>query len=217
MKLLKSLVAGLVASTSLPLLAYEAGDFIVKAGPISVMPSDNNANTSPVTSLLTSTEDSSELDVNSNNQLGITLTYMTTDNIGVELLAATPFEHTAEIKGGALDGTDIVKTRQLPPTLSAQYYFLDSESPLQIYAGLGLNYTIFFDEEDSQDLGIRGLKNSWGIAYSTGFDYQLDEKWSVMGTVWKIDIDTEVEGSAADGLEVEIDPTVVMLGAGYQF
>jgi outer membrane protein len=217
MKLLKGLVAGLVATTSLPMLAYETGDLIVKAGPISVMPSDNNANTSPVTSLLTSTDDSSELDVNDNNQLGITLTYMATDHIGVELLAATPFEHAAEIKGGALDGTDIIKTKQLPPTLSAQYYFLDSASPLQLYAGLGLNYTIFFDEEDSQDLGIRGLKNSWGLAYSAGLDYQLDESWSIIGSIWKIDIDTEVEGSAADGLEVEIDPTVVMLGAGYQF
>ncbi len=28
-----------------------------------------------------------------NTQLGLTFTYMATDNIGVELLAATPFRH----------------------------------------------------------------------------------------------------------------------------
>lgn len=31
--------------------------------------------------------------VTNNTQLGLTFTYMATDNIGVELLAATPFRH----------------------------------------------------------------------------------------------------------------------------
>ncbi|VFS55160.1 Outer membrane protein W precursor [Kluyvera cryocrescens] len=33
------------------------------------------------------------LNVSNNTQLGLTFTYMATDNIGIELLAASPFRH----------------------------------------------------------------------------------------------------------------------------
>lgn len=53
-------------------------------------------------------------------QLGLTFTYMATDNIGVELLAATPFRHKVGLGPTGTTAT----VRQLPPTLMAQYYFL---------------------------------------------------------------------------------------------
>ena len=217
MKLLKTLLATAVAVSAVPAMAYEAGDIIVKAGAVTVTPKDGTADTSGVTTLLAGSADSSELDIVSKTQLGITAVYMVTPKIGVELLAATPFEHTAEIDGGALDDTEIVKTKHLPPTISAQYYFLDSASPLQAYAGVGINHTFFFDEEDSANLGIDGLESSWGMAYSVGVDYLVHENWLVNAALWKMDIDTKVKGSAADGLEVEIDPTVFFIGAGYKF
>ncbi len=58
-------------------------------------------------------------DVSNNTQLGLTFTYMATDNIGIELLAATPFRH----KIGTGDTGDIATVRHLPPTLMAQWYF----------------------------------------------------------------------------------------------
>ncbi|STW23352.1 outer membrane protein W [Klebsiella variicola] len=47
---------------------------------------------------------------------------MATDNIGVELLAATPFRHKV---GTGPTGT-IATVHQLPPTLMAQWYFGDA-------------------------------------------------------------------------------------------
>jgi hypothetical protein len=40
--------------------------------------------------------------MSSDTQLGLNFAYMLTNNIGVELLAATPFEHDVKIKGTAL-------------------------------------------------------------------------------------------------------------------
>ena len=80
-----------------------------------------------------------------------------------------------------------------------------------------MNYTFFFDESDEADLGSRSLKPSFGLAYSAGVDYMVDDKWLVNASVWKVDIDTEVRGGAADGLEVEIDPLAVMIACGYRF
>ncbi len=57
--------------------------------------------------------------VSNNTQLGLTFTYMATDNIGVELLAATPFRHKV---GTGPTGT-IATVHQLPPTLMAQWYW----------------------------------------------------------------------------------------------
>ncbi|MCA6062771.1 OmpW/AlkL family protein [Thalassolituus marinus] len=217
MKLMKTLLASAVALSAMPALAYEAGDIIVKAGLVNVAPKDNSADTSAVTSLVLAKADNSSMEIDSNVQLGITGVYMVTNNFGVEVLAATPFEHTASVKGGDLDGTDLVTVKHLPPTVSAQYYPMDAASKLQPYIGLGLNHTFFFDEKDEAGLGIKGLKPSWGLTYSAGVDYMIDDKWLVNAAVWKMDIDTEVKGSAADGMEVEIDPLVVMVGAGMKF
>ncbi len=66
-----------------------------------------------------------------NTQLGLTFTYMATDNIGVELLAATPFRH----KIGTRATGDIATVHHLPPTLMAQWYFGDASSKFRPYVG----------------------------------------------------------------------------------
>ena len=218
MKLLKTLLASAVALSAMPALAYEAGDIIVKAGIINVNPKeDSGADSSPVTSSLVP-GDKSELVVSDDTQLGLTGIYMVTNNIGIEVLAATPFHHEVQVQGGALDGTKVAETNHLPPTVSVQYYPMDAASKLQPYVGLGVNHTFFYNEKDSTGLGIVGsLKPSWGLSYSAGVDYLIDDHVLVNAAVWKMDIDTEVRGGAADGLEVEIDPLVFMVGAGYKF
>jgi outer membrane protein len=79
--------------------------------------------------------------VSNNTQLGLTFTYMATDNIGVELLAATPFRH----KVGTAATGNIATVHHLPPTLMAQV-FRRLQSKLRPYIGAGINYTTFFDE-----------------------------------------------------------------------
>ncbi len=210
MKLVKSVIAaGALAVIAAPALAYEAGDIIVKAGVVTVSPKDDNADTSGLVA-------DSSLQITSDTQLGLTGTYVVTPYVGVEVLAATPFTHTVE-GDGALDGVDVMETSHLPPTVSALFYPMGADSALQPYVGLGLNYTFFFDEEDSAGLGSNGLEPSFGLSFSAGVDYMVNEDWLVSASIYKIDIDTEVKGGAADGLEVEIDPTVFLLTCGYKF
>lgn len=90
--------------------AHEAGEFFIRAGTATVRPTEGSDN---VLGSLGS------FNVSNNTQLGLTFTYMATDNIGVELLAATPFRHKV---GTGPTGT-IATVHQLPPTLMAQWYF----------------------------------------------------------------------------------------------
>lgn len=191
MKLLKTLLASAVAVSAMPALAYEAGDIVVKAGIVNVNPKEDSG--------------IDGVTVGDDTQLGLTATYMVTPQVGVEVLAATPFKH--DVRAG---GETVATTKHLPPTVSAQYYLMDPASKLQPYVGLGVNHTFFFDEDGI----VEHLGKSWGLAYSAGLNYDIDDKFLANVAVWKIDIDTELNDG---GTDVEIDPLVVMIGAGMKF
>ncbi|MCX2643937.1 OmpW family outer membrane protein, partial [Klebsiella pneumoniae] len=73
---------------------------------------------------------------------GLTFTYMSTDNIGGELLATTPFRHKV---GTVPTGTNAT-VHQPPPTLTAQWSFGDAQRKVRLYVGAGIKYTTFFHE-----------------------------------------------------------------------
>ena len=197
MKLVSTLLATSIAVLgSSQVMAYEAGDFMVKAGVIHVAPKDDSG--------------FGDVKVKSDTQIGLTGTYMVTPQIGIELLAATPFKHSIEV-----DGDRIATTKQLPPTLSAQYYPMDSASAWQPYVGAGLNMTLFFDEAGAVKGDAAGpLSDSFGLSVSAGLNYDIDDKLMANVGVWYMDIDTELK---AANETVEIDPIVVMAGIGYKF
>lgn len=155
---------------------------------------------------------------------------MLTDHIGLELLAATPFQHTVGVKGlgAGLDGK-LGDIKQLPPTLSLQYYPMEASSKFQPYAGIGLNYTMFFDEDLSSNRKAQGfsnmkLKDSVGLAGQLGMDYMINDNFLVNAAVWYVDIDTKatIDGPSALGVgktkvDVDVDPWVYMVGVGYKF
>src|SRR5690554_6657021 len=109
--------------------AFEAGDFILRAGVVHVAPDDSSDSITvggdPILG------DDARVAVDSNTQLGIRGTYMFTSNIGLGVLAATPFKHNISAKGGALVDlglTDVGETKHLPPTVTLQYYPMKSSS-----------------------------------------------------------------------------------------
>ena|SRR5690554_712703 len=203
--------------------AHEAGDIIVRAGAIH----------------LTTNESSSKIKVNgdkvypskatlnNDTQLGLNFAYMITDNIGIELLAASPFELTAKQKGGLQDaGLDskLGKFKALPPTLSAVYYPMDKASAFQPYVGLGVNRTLFFSEKANKSAGYGALrvKNTWGWAAQVGADYMLTDKLMLNGQVRYIDMSTKARVDALDGaatakVKLDVKPVVYMVGLGYKF
>lgn len=79
-----AVVALMLSTVSGGAWAHEAGEFFIRAGSATVRPTEGSDN---VLGSLGS------FNVSNNTQLGLTFTYMATDNIGIELLAATPFRH----------------------------------------------------------------------------------------------------------------------------
>lgn len=167
--------------------------------------------------------------LDSDTQLGLNFAYMLTNNLGLELLAATPFSHEVGVKGlGGLDGK-LADIKHLPPTLSVVYYPLEAQSSFQPYVGLGINYTTFFQEDlasarEAQGFSNLKLDDSFGLAAQIGMDYMLTENVMFNAQVRYIDIDTEatVDGPTAlsvgkTKVDVDVDPWVYMVGLGYKF
>jgi outer membrane protein len=214
--------------------AFEAGDVIVRTGLIQVAPDDSSdAITVGNNPLLPGVN--SRVTVDSDTQLGLRGTYMLTSNLGLGLLAATPFKH--DINGGGDISGDVKlgETKHLPPTLTLQYYPMEDTSAFQPYLGAGVNYTTFFEEKTddnlNQTLGVASseleLDDSVGLALELGFDYMLDEHFGLSAALWWADINTDAQIEVFDGngnsvaktdtFEVEIDPMVYMVGFTYRF
>jgi outer membrane protein len=224
-----AVVAMLLMSVVNYALGYEPGQFIGRVGIAEVSPQEDSdpivIPTNPETVLPNGVK------VDTDTQLGLAGTYMLADHVGIELLVATPFTHTIKLEDADVTaGT----TKQLPPTISLQYYPLDAKSRVQPYFGGGVNYTMFFSEDVDSELndtlasvlGVSSvdadldLDDSWGLALEAGIDYQFNEHFGINAAVWWVDIDTEATvsvGATDVKFDVEIDPWVYMIGAVYAF
>lgn len=200
--------------------AHEAGDIIVRAGSIWVVPNEDSQRLKVDGVSLAGTKTT----VGSDTQLGLNFAYMLTDHFGVELLAATPFTHSVGVRGQGLDGK-LLNTKLLPPTLSLVYYPLKSSYAFQPYVGFGVNYTMFLDTDlkDSRQANSfhdAKMSNSWGWAAQFGADYMLTDSIMVNAQVRYIDISTQGRvhlGPREVKADVNIDPWVYMVGLGYKF
>jgi len=230
----KSLLT-LAVLTSLSLTAvateYKAGDMLVRGGATMVTP-DSAKSGVYVEALGGDTPLS--ISVDDNTQIGLNFVYFYTNNWAVEVLAATPFTHditihdpkgiSAGIFGANVDGVTLAEVSQLPPTISALYYF-DSASNFKPYVGLGVNYTVFFDEDfksTPESLGFNDLEldSSIGFSVQVGADYQINDKWHVNASARYIDIGTDASfkiGDIKGSAEVDVDPMVYSIMLGYKF
>jgi outer membrane protein len=193
-----------------PASAHEAGDWLFRFGGSLIDPKSDNGSFDE------------DLDIKVDDQWGVTfnITYMYTANIGVELLAALPYEHDIDL----VDIGTVASVKQIPPTLSLQYHFMP-QNVFQPYAGVGLNYTLFSSEKLKGPLAGQGLdidvdSSSFGLAAQLGFDYKLTDQWFLNFDLRWIKIETDVE--VTDGVDtlaakVKIDPLVYGLHVGYRF
>ncbi|MBK8182690.1 MAG: outer membrane beta-barrel protein [Candidatus Competibacteraceae bacterium] len=205
-KIRKCAVAAALASGLLTgvVQAYEAGDWVVRGGIWGVFPKSDNLSLGP----------GANIDVDNGYSFGFNVTYMATRNIGIEVLGAWPFSHDIKLSGAG----KVAETKHLPPTVTVQYHFLP-DSNIRPYAGVGFNYTIFFDEETKGALSGADLDldDSWGLAGQVGVDIDVAPNWFVNFDVHYIDIDTKAKLNGQGIGTVEIDPWVVGINVGTRF
>ncbi|MDG6894620.1 OmpW/AlkL family protein [Volucribacter amazonae] len=195
--------------------AHEAGSVHVRLGGVFVDANSSSETKTPHANI--------NLSVNNNAQVGLTATYMFTDNIGLELLGATPFTHkvSAGVVGLGNLG-EVVKVKQLPPSLYLQYYFLDKDAGSRPYIGAGLNYTRFFNAKSTNSLitNVSVDKHSFAPVVNAGIDIKLTDNIYLNTALWYTRIKTNATFSALGydhKVEIKLDPVVYFAGLTYSF
>lgn len=221
MKSLKyAILPALIASSALATPAFaKAGDTFVRVRAIMVSPTETSGGILP-------TFPTEEVKVNDSIMPEIDITHMVTNNVGLELIAATT-KHNASGTSGTTGGIGkLASTWVLPPTLTVQYHFAP-DAKVRPYVGAGVNYTMFYSEKPSAGLEAAvgqtnvNLRDSFGWAAQAGVDIDLNEKMFLNFDVKYIDIDTSARlATTAIGtqrVKISLDPLVFGVGVGFRF
>lgn len=214
--------------------AHLQGDLIFRVGAIAVDPHEKSEHIT----LDGNSVGKNKAGLDSDVKIGFNYVYMLTDNIGVELLAATPFGHNVFARGKTLESLGLNgrlgTVQHLPPTISFVYFPLDDTYNFQPYAGVGANYTAFFKGHLSNSAESKGFEhglevdNSFGMAGVVGFDYMFGDDYDQYlfnAQIRYISIQTRATTRLKTGpntssrvdVNVDVDPWVYMVSVGYRF
>lgn len=211
------LAALAVSAVSAPAFA-EAGDAYIRLRGIMVAPNEDSGSVLPAFP-------GEKVKVNNSVMPEVDISYMATDNIGFELIAATTKHHASGVSGTTGSLGRLASTWVLPPTLTAQFHPIPS-GPFRPYIGAGVNYTIFYSEKASNSLeGAVGptkvsMKSSFGWAGQVGADFDISKKIFLNVDIKYIDIDTtatlRTTAAGTQKVKVSLDPFVFGIGIGFR-
>lgn len=226
----RKIVLGAALFITMPVMAIEQGDILVNARVINISPDVGGnqvmASGSPLAA-------PAGIDVDDAYSLGVDITYMVTNNFGVELMLDTSSNH--DIKGtGNLTGVKVGDITVLPPSLIAVWHFMPKNN-IRPYVGAGLNYTLFFNGDttsqftSTMDTVLGGgvtstdvsVDDKLSLIFQAGVDIDINSDWYISFDAKYIDMDTtatvEVNGADAATIDFDVDPLILGFGVGMRF
>jgi len=217
-----TILAALIASA--PVMAVEKGDILINARFLNVNP---DVGSNDIKSLNGTSAGLGGIDVNDANTLGVDITYMMTDNFGLELMLDTSSKHDIVGTGG-IAGLAVGDVTVLPPSVIAMWHFMPKNN-IRPYVGAGLNYTMFFSESTTSDLTTALGATSTGLSvddtlslvFQAGVDIDINKSWYVSLDAKYIDMNTtatvQVNGADAATVDFDVNPLVLGVGVGTRF
>ena len=146
----------------------------------------------------------------------VDVTYFLTKNIAAELVLTYPQQQDVHLDGVGKIGT----VTHLPPSLLFQYHYPIEKCPATPYVGFGFNYTrITAVSLNAGGTGLDVGRDSFGIAYGAGVDYNINDRWVLNLDFKHITINTnvKVQGSGALLTDLGVNPNLYSIGVGYRF
>jgi outer membrane protein len=194
-----------------------AGDWLVRLRGIIVSPNESASGVMP-------TFPAGSISVEDAYVPELDFTYFITDHVAAELILATS-PHDINGEGILAPLGKVADVMALPPTLTLQYHF-SPIGKLHPYVGVGVNWTIFYDDDASQSLidaigpTTVDLDNSVGPSFQAGVDIDISERWFLNADIKYILMDTTAtlnSGGLINTVDVDLDPIVGGIGIGYRF
>lgn len=192
-------------------------NWIVRGRILNVAPNDKSGEVSTLPGSSVSVDDDTTIELD--------FTYMYTPNVGVEFILGTS-RHDLRGEGSIAGLGKIAEARTLPPVVTVQYHFAPAGA-IRPYAGLGVNYTRFYDEKTTAALDAAlgptslELDSSTGLVGQVGVDIPVGGgRWFVNFDAKYISMDTTARLKSAGTVRtvgVDIDPWFLGFGIGTRF
>jgi outer membrane protein len=236
-----SIVAAVTVLVSTGAFAQKAGDNIVSLGLASINPDANlgtvtsNSASAASAAAFTAQLKGASASVGSQTAVSFAWLHMYNDNIGAELGLGIPAEFTQDLNtpnGTVKTHPGAAKLKILTPAVIAKYFFGGPNDQWRPYVGLGVTHVTFTDvKTNAADATVQALaatsasfKSTWAPIYSAGVVYNIDEKWSVVGSVAYLPIKTTAT-FVGPGLgvpvtstgDVKLNTTDYVVRVGYRF
>jgi outer membrane protein len=173
------------------------------------------------------------LDVKNVNTLYFAYVRRLSARFDLEIAAGLPPKSETVGKGPATlgsvpyDGQVIATAKWFSPTVLLEYKFLEESSDWRPFAGVGINYTRFFDrkstpEGDAANGGPTSisLSDSIGPAATVGIDYRLNESWHAYASYSVAKVKSKLEANTSGVVRsttIEFNPSTWVLSIGYSF
>lgn len=171
---------------------------------------------------------STKVDVGSNTQPIVAVSYLYTDHIAAELVLGTPYKHIL-YGAGSIDGVgETGSVESFPPTIFAQYRFFEASEKFRPYASLGLTYAFFQKETGSGALTALTnpggstpttfkVDSAWGLTPQLGVMYEINDEWFADLSVAKSYLRTTARFSTGQTIDMRLDPVAVSFALGRHF
>ncbi|HEY8102745.1 MAG TPA: OmpW family outer membrane protein [Burkholderiaceae bacterium] len=221
--------------------AEQAGDTIGSIG-IAYLSPDAKLGTltttggGPTGAIITSQLAGASASIDGKTTLSMSVLHLFTDNIGAEFTIGVPPKVTVDLNtpnGAPQSHPGAATAKVLTPALVGKYLFLEPSSAYRPYLGLGLTRVSFSsvspNKNDATVNAIAGtstsLSSSWAPVYNFGMIYNINDKWSINGSISYIPIKTDMTltGPGVGGGPVtttgtlKINMTDYVLRVGYKF
>lgn len=237
--------AALVAASGA--LAQKAGDNIVSLGVAAIHPDASLGKTTSTSSdaytaaAFNTSLTNASAHVGSTTTMSLSWLHMYSDNIGAEVTIGLPPGFTQDLNtpsGTAKTHPAAAKMKILTPAVVAKYFFGTAQDQWRPYLGLGVTHVSFRNvETNAGDPTVQALagtsasfSSSWAPVYNAGVIFNIDDKWSVNGSVAYMPVKTTATfsgpGSAAfpNGAnpvtttgDVKLNTTDYVIRVGYRF
>ena len=192
-----------------PPAGKQAGSFMIRARGIGVFPLNSSSSISVI---------GGHVDATNTGAPELDFSYFITDNIALELIAATTKHDVSAVNSLAGARVAAGSVWVLPPTLTLQYHFLPHQrfSP---YVGAGLNATFFYGAHAAGGAVTSiSFDNNVGAAVQAGIDYNVAGPWFLNVDVKQIFLNTTANiNHGVIKAKTALNPLVAGAGIGYRF
>lgn len=187
---------------------------MVRVRALGIFPDDSSS-----TFMLGGSAISGEAEVDSSYTVDLDISYFFTPNVALELTLAYA-QHDVNATNTPLGNLDLGSLDLLPPTLTLQYHFTQSDT-FRPYVGAGISYVLIPNEDAGDALSVEYDDGQVGLALQVGFDYFFTKNWCLNVDVKKVWVDVDATVQVLPGAyvetDVDVDPWLFGIGVGYRF